>query len=164
VKCQFHISQWDNEFYPNLTKILNKEQLLNREILDGDFTVVTLNVPLKWNEIYFHTSSIVRCKVYAHSPNFVHIWQINYLTENLCICHVKNRVNWKLFSYLQQIPPNLRKDLKFCCCLGREALCIFRVQLKVKNWKYCIIQSIWHSQELNIGFCVLYNVVNSKCG
>lgn len=47
MKCQFHISQWDNEFDPNLMKILNKEQLLNREILDGDFTVVTLNVPLK---------------------------------------------------------------------------------------------------------------------
>ena len=129
MKYQFHISQWDNEFDPNLMKILNEEQLLNWEILDGDFTVVTLNVPLTWTEIYFRMSSLVRCKVYDHSPNFVHIWQINYLTENLCILHIRNSVNWKLFSYLQQIPPNLRKDLKCCCCLDREALCIFRVQL-----------------------------------
>jgi hypothetical protein len=129
VRCQFHISQWDNEFDPNLMKILNKEQLLNWEILDGDFTVVTLNVPLTWTAIYCHTSSTVRSKVYVYSLNFVHNWQINYLTENLCILHIKNSVKWKLFSYLQQIPPNLRKDLKFCCCLDREALCIFRVQL-----------------------------------
>ena len=113
----------------NLMKILNKELLLNCEILDGDFTVVTLNVPLKWAEIYFHISSLVRSKVYAHSLNFVHIWHINYLTENLCILYIKNSMNWKLFSYLQQITPNLRKDLKFWCCLDRAALCIWRVQL-----------------------------------
>jgi hypothetical protein len=126
-------------------KILNEEQLLNWEILDGDFTVVTLNVPLKWSEIYFRMSSIVRCKVYAHGPNFVHIWQINYLTENLCILHIKKQCELKII----QLPPTnstkSEKRLKILLLLGQRRTLHFQSAVSsllienTKSFKACDI-------------------------